>query len=39
MIATLGSHKILDNGTTVSNQHNNKSKKESNNIITYANVK
>jgi len=38
MIATLGSHKILDNGTTISNQHNNKSNKEGNNIITYDNL-
>ena len=38
MIATLGSHKILDNETTVSNQHNNKSNKEGNNIITYDNL-
>ena len=38
MIVPIGSHKILDNGTTVSNQRNNKSNHEDNNIIAYDNV-
>ena len=38
MIIPIGSHKRVDNGTTVSNQQNNNSNKEVHNIITYNNL-
>ena len=38
MIVPIGSHKRVDNGTTVSNQQNNNSNKEVHNIITYNNL-